>query len=168
MPSTLQESRLVTGTMSSQQSSTVLSHISDSESLSRSSADSSRTTGTTTTDFLAAVASEPPREEDWKGYRGRATATPTLMPRSPEESDDLPPAESLAEAAEIPVLDGDGNELTFKNLYFGRRYRGQRRLILFIRHWYCRVRTLFSLSNSVCICFRGRYARTASVLNLLN
>lgn len=125
---------------SSRWSSSILSYPSGSESGQRRSTDSTSTNETSTTEFLAAVATEPPREEDWKGYQSKDVVWPAPSTRSLEESDQLPTAEKLREASNIPLLDADGNQLLFKNLYTGRQHLGQRRLVLFIRHWYCRVR----------------------------
>ena len=125
--------------MSSPHSSTAPSTSPSSVGMRRRSTTSNTSNDTSTTDFLAAVATEPPREEDWKGYPRQSVAWPTPRPRSLEKSHDLPPLEKLAEAAKVSVLDSNSCEVSFESLYDGPQYLGQRRLILFVRHWYCRV-----------------------------
>ena len=121
-------------------SSSIPSHTTDSEALRRASVGSTDTNDTDTDDFLAAVATEPPREEHYRGYPTHDASWPLPEPRTVREpTDDFPSPEKLAEAAAIPVLDADGNRWSFESLYLGANAIGERRLILFIRHWYCLV-----------------------------
>ncbi len=71
---------------------------------------------------------------------------------------DLPTADSLREIDDLVVLDAEGKPHTFKSLYTS----APRVLIIFIRHFFCGVRPLFSrilllpkhrlLTLCVCVC----------------
>jgi hypothetical protein len=50
----------------------------------------------------------------------------------------LPDAQTLQEVGQLPVKDENGNEIPFKSLY---EDQPGRQLIVFIRHFYCGVRT---------------------------
>lgn len=153
-------------------SSTVHSSYPDSDNMRRDSADSTSTNGTSTSEFLAAVATEPPCEEAWAGYLPPVDSSPVSKPRTVQEpSDILPEPNQLAEASSIPVLDSDGNEITFQELYKGGNYLAERRLVLFLRHWYCRVsptstgrRTCLLLARAQS-CEEGEICLTLTVLS---
>lgn len=74
------------------------------------------------------------------------------VPSTAPPSEDLPSAEAIAAAGEIPVYDAEGNKVLFKTLYSHTPEEGegggeaQRRqggdvdvvtMIVFIRHFYC-------------------------------
>lgn len=125
--------------MSSTYPSSVPSATTDNSSHRRRSVESTETDYTSTTEFLAAVATEPPRNEDFEHYPNIDATSPNHSNHFLDQCDQLPSVKSLNEAANIPVLDVDNNELAFKHLYNNHQHHGQRHLILFIRHWYCRV-----------------------------
>lgn len=62
--------------------------------------------------------------------------------KTPEEHYELPSLETLHEAGELMIKDEYGKEVPFKSLYEGKK--GQQ-LIIFIRHFFCGVRTYPSL-----------------------
>ena len=64
----------------------------------------------------------------------------------PEEHYELPSEQTLSEAGELMIKDEYGKEVPFKSLYEGKD--GQR-LIIFIRHFFCGVRT-FPLHTPIC------------------
>ena len=137
-------------------SSTHHSYTTDSEGLRRCSVE---TNATSTSDFLAAVATEPPRIEDYKGYLAQSVHWPLPQCRAIEEpSDELPSPENLVEASRMPVRDAHGNQLTFRDLYMDGNHVGERRLILFIRHWYCRVCLSISFHAHVACSPRNQFS----------
>ena len=62
-------------------------------------------------------------------------------------SDDPPTAEALASAGDIPVYDAAGNSRLFKSLFSVGDVVGDRQLIIFIRHFFCGVRCIYSWSS---------------------
>jgi hypothetical protein len=56
----------------------------------------------------------------------------------------IPEVQTLAEAGELEILDEQGNKLPFKSLYVDR----DRSLIVFIRHFFCGVRSVVFLPKA--------------------
>jgi len=52
-------------------------------------------------------------------------------------SDYPPPADKWHQAAELPILDSDGNMRPFKSLFSGPDAIGDRQLVVFVRHFFC-------------------------------
>lgn len=59
-------------------------------------------------------------------------------------TDDLPSAQTLAEAADIEVLDHKGQAHLFRTVY-DRDETPSRAIVVFIRHFFCGVSSGFSL-----------------------
>jgi hypothetical protein len=53
----------------------------------------------------------------------------------------LPDQEVLDAAAEIPIFDERGNSRLFSSIYEGPQAIGEQQLIIFVRHFYCGVRS---------------------------
>lgn len=66
------------------------------------------------------------------------------FPDSIDISDDFPDNEAVAEAGEVLIYDSDGNERPFKSIYSGDPI-GEQQLVIFVRHFFCGVSTLFFL-----------------------
>lgn len=112
----------------------------DATDLARLSIDTAGTNETTLSDFYAAVATTPPSLEDWAAHPYHVTdSSSDNTLRSNEPSDRLPSQERLDDARRVPVYDGDGNAIAFRNLYSNPQYAGQRQLVVLIRHFYCHV-----------------------------
>lgn len=58
----------------------------------------------------------------------------------------LPDAKTLQEARDLPLLDGDGNKTTFGAITTPKEGT-PRQLVVFIRHFFCGVRSLFVKST---------------------
>jgi hypothetical protein len=56
--------------------------------------------------------------------------------------DDVPSDDALRAIAELPILDEKGNSRPFKSLYSGSQALGEQQLIIFVRHFFCGVRSL--------------------------
>jgi hypothetical protein len=63
-------------------------------------------------------------------------------------TNDIPSRSTLDKAAELPVLDVDSNKVPFRSLYEGTNgeKKAQRVMVIFIRHFFCGVRTPYQLS----------------------
>lgn len=53
---------------------------------------------------------------------------------------ELPDEKTLAEAGEVMIKDKDGGELALKSLWSGKA-QGEKQLIIFIRHFFCGVKS---------------------------
>ncbi|KAI9654423.1 MAG: hypothetical protein M1831_005389 [Alyxoria varia] len=89
--------------------------------------------------FYAAVATTPPQEQDfhWEPTSEAHNAVGPVEPKREDPNDEIPTPEQLRQAANLPVVDADGRERSFKSLFRGEDHRGKRQLIIFIRHFYC-------------------------------
>jgi hypothetical protein len=61
-----------------------------------------------------------------------------LSMKSPSK---LPSQATLDEAGNVPIFDADGNSRQFKSLYSGNLAIGEQQMIIFVRHFFCGVRT---------------------------
>jgi hypothetical protein len=53
----------------------------------------------------------------------------------------LPTQQDLSSVGDIQLYDANGNTRTFRSLYSGDDVMSERQLIIFVRHFYCGVRT---------------------------
>jgi len=70
------------------------------------------------------------------------------FPKSINVNDDLPAEETLSQIADYPVFDLDGKQAPFRSLYEHKNHGGKRNykvLIIFIRHFFCCVRSTIQL-----------------------
>lgn len=54
-------------------------------------------------------------------------------------SDNLPDAQAVESAGEIPIFDSEGNSRPFKSIYSGELAIGEQQMVLFVRHFFCGV-----------------------------
>lgn len=139
-------------------SSSGASYIDDSQSMTDQStpqgrpSDSSYAPGcrtSTPASWYAALASEPPRAEDFIIYDNHDHTSmqdsQSLSQSSDIEavaSERLPTDEELEVAGDFLLYDADKKPHTFKSLYSGPEHEGTRQLIVFIRHFFCGVCSL--------------------------